>query len=220
MIVDLPEPVEPTRKTNSPGWMANVASSSPMSPLGYFFDTERKSTTAPATGSPTTRRRGGAGSGRLLMWRSVAAIEGQEGTSPDAPAPLPATDLACAGGTSAACRLPAHGEDPLLHPPQRAAALPGRRARNARRDGAGGLRGRRAHRAPGGERNGSLPRAPRVQGRRQIRRLPQGQRDGRAHGRGAQRLHLARPRRVPHHVPRGGRRRGDRPADGLRGAAE
>src|SRR5215216_6256702 len=74
MIVDLPEPVEPTRKTNSPGWIANVASSRPMSPLGYFFETERKSTTAPGTGSPTTRRRGAVGSGRRLMWRSVAAM--------------------------------------------------------------------------------------------------------------------------------------------------
>ena len=55
MIVDLPEPVEPTRNTNSPGWIANVASSRPMSPLGYFFETERKSITAPGTGSPTTR---------------------------------------------------------------------------------------------------------------------------------------------------------------------
>ena len=53
-------------------------------------------------------------------------------------------------------------------------------------------------------------------GGREVRRLPQGQRDGRAHGRGAQRLHLARPRRLPHHVPRRGRGRGDRPADGLR----
>ena len=36
----------------------------------------------------------------------------------------------------------------------------------------------------------------------------------------AQRLHLARPRRLPHHLPRRGRRRGDRPADRLRRAPE
>ena len=85
MIVDLPEPVEPTRKTNSPGWTANVASSRPRSPLGYFFETERKSITAPGTGSPTTRWRGGAGSGRSrrrLMWRSVAAMVDQQGIRP------------------------------------------------------------------------------------------------------------------------------------------
>ena len=80
MIVDLPEPVEPTRKTNSPGWIANVASSRPMSPLGYFLETERKSMTAPGTGSPTTRWRG-AGSVRRRMWRSVAAMREQEGSS-------------------------------------------------------------------------------------------------------------------------------------------
>ena len=87
-------------------------------------------------------------------------------------------------------------------------------------DRARGLRRRRAHRAPRGERHGPLPRAPGVQGRREVRRLPQGQRDRRAHGRGAQRLHVARPRRLPHHLPRRGRRRGDRPADRLRRAPE
>jgi hypothetical protein len=34
MIVDLPEPDAPTRKTNSPGKTANDASSRPRSPLG------------------------------------------------------------------------------------------------------------------------------------------------------------------------------------------
>ena len=54
----------------------------------------------------------------------------------------------------------------------------------------------------------------------EVRRLPQGQRDGRADGRGAQRLHVARPGRVPHHLPGRGGRRGDRPADRLRRAPE
>src|SRR5919112_5676289 len=74
MIVDLPEPVEPTRNTNSPGCTANVASSSPRSPLGYFFVTDRKSIIAPGTGSPTTRLRAGTGSARRRTCRSVAAM--------------------------------------------------------------------------------------------------------------------------------------------------
>src|SRR5215217_5723304 len=214
MIVDLPDPVEPTRKTNSPGWTANVASSSPRSPLGYFFVTERKSTTAPGTGSPTTRWRGGLGSVRRLMWRSVAAMSGPGGYSPRRLAPLPARRIA-----PSQYRL-WHGEDPLLHPPQRAAAVPGRLARDPGGDRPGGLRGRRADRARGGERHGALPRAPRVQGWREVLRLPQGQRDRRADGRHAQRLHVARSRRLPHHHARRGGRRRDRPADRLRRPAE
>ena len=53
-----------------------------------------------------------------------------------------------------------------------------------------------------------------------LRRLPQGQRDGRAHGRLAERLHLARPRRLPHHRARRGGHGGDRPAHRLRRAPE
>ena len=53
-----------------------------------------------------------------------------------------------------------------------------------------------------------------------LRRLPQGQRDGRAHGRLAERLHLARPRRLPHHRARRGGDGGDRPAHRLRRAPE
>src|SRR5688572_13696038 len=134
MIVDLPEPVEPTRKTNSPGWMAKVASSSPMSPLAYFLETERKSMTAPGTGSPTTRWRGAAGSVRRRMWRSVAAMGRPQGYSPPVLAPLPATGIAkghrpfAADGESwqvAPSTLLHHGQDPLLHPAQRASAVPG-----------------------------------------------------------------------------------------------
>jgi hypothetical protein len=33
MIVDLPEPLAPTMKTNSPGWMAKLAPLRPRSPL-------------------------------------------------------------------------------------------------------------------------------------------------------------------------------------------
>ena len=34
IVVDLPEPLAPTRNTNSPGWIANETPSRPMSPLG------------------------------------------------------------------------------------------------------------------------------------------------------------------------------------------
>ncbi|CAA9526673.1 MAG: Ubiquinol-cytochrome C reductase complex core protein I, mitochondrial precursor, partial [uncultured Solirubrobacteraceae bacterium] len=80
------------------------------------------------------------------------------------------------------------------------------------------LRRRRAHRAPRGERHGPLPRASRVQGRREVRRLPQGQRDRRADGRLAERLHVARSRRLPHHRPRRGGDGRARPPDRLRRA--
>src|SRR4051794_36778319 len=79
MIVDFPEPVLPTRKTNSPGTTENVASWRPRSPLGYFFVTDRKSMTAPGTGSPTTRVRAGAGSRRRRTCRSVAAMRVRRG---------------------------------------------------------------------------------------------------------------------------------------------
>ena len=95
-------------------------------------------------------------------------------------------------------------------------ALPGTRATTI----LVGLRRRRAHRAPRRERDGPLPRAPGVQGRPDLRRLPQGQRDGRAHGRLAERLHLARPRRLPHHRARRVGHGGDRPAHRLRRAPE
>ena len=91
---------------------------------------------------------------------------------------------------------------------------------HARHDDPRRLRRRRAHRAPRRERDGPLPRASRVQGRPDLRRLPQGQRDGRAHGRLAERLHLARPRRLPHHRARRGGDGGHRPAHRLRRAPE
>ncbi len=71
----------------------------------------------------------------------------------------------------------------------------------------------------GGERDGPLPRASRVQGRREVPDLPRRQRGGRAHRRRAQRLHQPRPRRLPHHRPRARRARGGRPAHRLRRAA-
>jgi hypothetical protein len=43
--VDLPEPVEPTRNTNSPRRTEKVMSRTPASPGGYVFVTSRKSTT-------------------------------------------------------------------------------------------------------------------------------------------------------------------------------
>ncbi len=101
---------------------------------------------------------------------------------------------------------------------QRASALPRRRAGNPGDDDPGGLRRGCAHRASGGERRRPFPRAPGVQGRRAVRRLPQGQRDRRADGRVAERLHLARPRRLPHHLPRRARDGGAGPADRLRRA--
>ena len=97
---------------------------------------------------------------------------------------------------------------------------PRRPRRHARDHHPRRLRRRRAHRAPGRERDGPLPRAPGVQGRRDLRRLPQGQRDGRAHGRLAERLHLPRPRRLPHHRARRVGDGGDRPAHRLRRAPE
>ena len=157
----------------------------------------------------------GAG-GRVVRWRPCRPVQGIVVAS--------ALQRRLPPGLQAAtCRsrtLGGHGEDPLLHAPQRAAPLPGRPARHARGHRARRLRGRRPHGAPRGERDGPLPRAPRVQGRREVRRLPQGQRDRGADGRGAQRLHVARPRRLPHHLPRRGGRRGDRPADRLRRAPE
>src|SRR5581483_4053315 len=45
ITVDLPEPVAPTRNTNSPRPTANVAWSSPVSPLVYRLDTPRNSIT-------------------------------------------------------------------------------------------------------------------------------------------------------------------------------
>ena len=94
--------------------------------------------------------------------------------------------------------------------------LPGTRAVTVARR----LRRRRAHGAPGGERDGALPRAPRLQGRREVRRLQQGQRDGRADGRGCS----TRTRRTTSSPSTSPCRaevvaRGDRPADGLRRAA-
>ena len=78
--------------------------------------------------------------------------------------------------------------------------MPGTRAVTAARR----LRRRRAHRARRRERDGPLPRAPRVQGRREVRDLPRRKRDRRAARRAAQRLHLARRRRLPRHLPRRG----------------
>ena len=83
--------------------------------------------TAPGTGSPTTRWRGAAGSARRRCGVRWQPSSGQEGTSPRPAAPLPATDRA-----AAVARLLAHGQDPLVHPAQRAAAVPGRPARHAR----------------------------------------------------------------------------------------
>ena len=110
--------------------------------------------------------------------------------------------------------------DHLLRRHQRAADPPRRPGRHARHDDPRRLRRRRAHRAPRRERDGPLPRASGVQGRPDLRRLPQGQRDGRAHGRLAERLHLARPRRLPHHRARRGGDGGHRPAHRLRRAPE
>ena len=110
--------------------------------------------------------------------------------------------------------------DHLLRRHQRPADPPRRPGRHARHDDPRRLRRRRAHRAPRRERDGPLPRAPGVQGRPDLRRLPQGQRDGRAHGRLAERLHVARPRRLPHHRARRGGDGGHRPADRLRRAPE
>src|SRR5579875_1542507 len=45
MTVDLPDPVEPIRKTNSPRSTLKVAWSRPMSPEGYLSDTPRNSMT-------------------------------------------------------------------------------------------------------------------------------------------------------------------------------
>ncbi|CAA9479938.1 MAG: FIG007959: peptidase, M16 family, partial [uncultured Solirubrobacteraceae bacterium] len=103
-------------------------------------------------------------------------------------------------------------------PLERAPAALDRSSRHPRADRSGGLRRGRADRTAGGERHGPLPRAPGVQGRSAIRRLPQGQRDGRADGRAAERLHVPRPGRLPPDLPRRGGRAGDRSADRLRRA--
>src|SRR5215207_6847803 len=50
MTVDLPEPVEPTRKTHSPRPTENVAWSRPTAPTSYFFSTARNSITDAAAG--------------------------------------------------------------------------------------------------------------------------------------------------------------------------
>ena len=92
-------------------------------------------------------------------------------------------------------------------PVERAARPQHRAARHARADRAGGLRRRRAQRAPGGERDGPLPRASRVQGRREVPDLQGRQRDRRAAGGRAERLHEPRPGGLPHHGPRGERAR-------------
>ena len=91
-------------------------------------------------------------------------------------------------------------------------ALPG----HPRADRARGLRRGRAQRAPAGERDGPLPRAPGVQGRGEVPHLQGRQRDRRAARRHAERLHQPRSRRLPPHRARRERGRGDRPALGLR----
>src|SRR5665213_4442424 len=53
-------------------------------------------------------------------------------------------------------------------PGERVARVQGRAAGDAGADGAGGVRRGGAERAGGGERDGALPRAPRVQGRREV----------------------------------------------------
>ncbi len=93
-----------------------------------------------------------------------------------------------------------------------------RAAGDPRADRARGLRRRLSQRAPAGERDGPFPRAPRVQGRGEVPELQGRQRDRRAPGRRAERLHEPRSRRLPHHRPRRERGRGDRPALGLRRA--
>ncbi len=103
-------------------------------------------------------------------------------------------------------------------PGERAADPPHRAAGHARADGAGGVRRGRAQRAPGGERDGALPRAPGVQGRGELPDVQGGQRDRRAAGGRAERVHQPRPGGVPHHRARGERAAGDRPAERLRGA--
>src|SRR5947207_3314992 len=45
MIVDLPEPLAPTMKTNSPGWVANVAPFRPWSPAKPGREQRRRSLT-------------------------------------------------------------------------------------------------------------------------------------------------------------------------------
>ena len=134
--------------------------------------------------------------------------------------PKLAIPASCKGTCTRLCSVLSNGQDHLGDPRQRAPTAPHLHPRHPRRDRARRLRRRRAHRAPRGERDGPLSGASRLQGRREVRRLPQGQRDGRADGRDAQRLHLARPGRVPHHLPRRDGRGGHRPADRLRRAPE
>ena len=112
-----------------------------------------------------------------------------------------------------------HGAHRVLLPAERPAAAPCRAA-DPLHDDPRGVRRRGAHGAAGGERDGPFPGASGVQGRPEVRRLPQGQPDRGDDGRRAQRLHVARPRGVPHHLPRRGRPGGDRPADRLRRPAE
>ena len=95
-------------------------------------------------------------------------------------------------------------------------ARPAEHARHARRHRPRRVRRRRSHRARRGERDGALPRAPGLQGRREVRDLPRRQQHGRAAGRAAERVHLARRRRLPHHLPRRGADGRRRPADRLR----
>ncbi len=90
--------------------------------------------------------------------------------------------------------------------------------RHARADRPARLRRGRADRAARRERDGAFPRAPRLQGRREVPGLSRHQRDGRAARRRAERLHVARSRRLPHHRARRDGARGDRPLDGLRRA--
>src|SRR4051812_25522392 len=71
MSVDLPEPVEPTRNTNSPRRTLKLASLSATSPPSYFLLTPRNSTTAGAVARAAAATRGST---------SRVAIGAQEGT--------------------------------------------------------------------------------------------------------------------------------------------
>ena len=176
MIVDLPEPVGPTRKTNSPRRDANVACVE--ADVAAVVDLRDAAELDHASRRASPGARGErARRARRAAPRLVSRARRSSSSAAIGLATVSRADAAHFPASTARALLPQRrsyrsGAMPPTHRPPPAPnglplhriALPGTRAVDDPRR----LRRRRAHRAPRGERDGALPRAPRLQGRREV----------------------------------------------------
>ena len=178
MTVDLPEPVGPTRNTNSPRSIANVAlveaDVAAVVELRDAAELDDRRGAAARLRARAARHAGWAArrAGLVLAAAAIAAVEATAMRSAQPGRSIPAGGLAaCKRRAAWPLAFGVHARDLHLRRSPTACRSTGSQLEGTRAvDRARRLRRRRPHRAPRGERHGPLPRAPRVQGRREVRR--------------------------------------------------